>query len=288
LDADSGKVLWDVDFAKRYGATPPLWGVAAHPLVDGNLVYCVVGADEGVVMAFDKETGRQRWRALSAREQGYCPPTIIEHAGIRQLLIWHADSFNSLNPQTGKLYWSAPLKPNYGMAITTPRKLDSSLLVSGFGVAAMFKLDDARPAADVLWRGRPKMGVFCSNSTPFLENGVIYGCDIETGALMGVRIEDGERLWQTLVPTSGGSRRDRYGTAFIVKHQDRFFLFSEKGDLILANLTPQGYDEISRFHVLEPTNSTFGRAVVWSHPAFANRHLFARNDKELVCVSLAK
>jgi hypothetical protein len=27
--------------------------------------------------------------------------------------------------------------------------------------------------------------------------------------------------------------------------------------------------------------------VVWSHPAFANRCVYARNDKELVCVSLA-
>ena len=50
----------------------------------------------------------------------------------------------------------------------------------------------------------------------------------------------------------------------------------------------QGYDEIGRFHVLEPTSSTFGRAVVWSHPAYANRCLYARNDKEIVCVSLAK
>ena len=39
--------------------------------------------------------------------------------------------------------------------------------------------------------------------------------------------------------------------------------------------------------VLEPTNNTFGRPVVWSHPAFAQRCLFARNDRELVCVDLA-
>ena len=81
--------------------------------------------------------------------------------------------------------------------------------------------------------------------------------------------------------------RGRYGTAFLVKHEDRFFLFSETGDLILAKLSPQGYEEIGRFHVLEPTNQTFGRPVVWSHPAFAERCLFARNDKELVCVDLA-
>ena len=66
-----------------------------------------------------------------------------------------------------------------------------------------------------------------------------------------------------------------------------FFLFSETGDLILARLTPEGYDELDRFHVLEPTGEAFGRDVVWSHPAFADRSVFARNDKELVCVDLA-
>jgi hypothetical protein len=88
-------------------------------------------------------------------------------------------------------------------------------------------------------------------------------------------------------PTTGGTRRGRYGTAFIVKHEDRFFLFSETGDLILAKLSPQGYTELGRFHVLEPTSLTFGRNVVWSHPAFAHKSVFARNDKELVRVNLA-
>ena len=63
---------------------------------------------------------------------------------------------------------------------------------------------------------------------------------------------------------------------------------SETGDLIVARLTPEGYEEDSRMHVLDPTNECFGREVVWSHPAFANRCLFARNDNELVCVSLAE
>jgi hypothetical protein len=121
-----------------------------------------------------------------------------------------------------------------------------------------------------------------------LEDGMIYGCDVNSGALMGVRLKDGERIWQTVAPTLGeGARRGRYGTAFLVKHEDRFFLFNETGDLILAQLSPEGYREIDRFHVLEPTSNTFGRPVVWSHPAFANKCLFARNDKEIVCVNLA-
>jgi hypothetical protein len=80
----------------------------------------------------------------------------------------------------------------------------------------------------------------------------------------------------------------RWANAFLIKNGTRFFLYNEKGDLIIARLTPAGYQEISRAHLLDPTNSDPGRAVVWSHPGFANRCVYARNDKEIICVSLAK
>jgi hypothetical protein len=102
-----------------------------------------------------------------------------------------------------------------------------------------------------------------------------------------VDLATGKRLWETLAATTG-AREQEYATAFLVKHQDRYFLFNEKGDLILARLEPEGYTELGRFHLLEPTNEAFGREVVWSHPAFAHRSVYARNDKQLVCVSLAE
>ena len=96
----------------------------------------------------------------------------------------------------------------------------------------------------------------------------------------------GERLWETFEATTG-NRQASHATAFLVRHKDRYFLFNETGELILARLSREGYEEISRFQVLEPTSTSGGRNVVWSHPAFANQCVYARNDRELVCVSLA-
>ena len=93
-------------------------------------------------------------------------------------------------------------------------------------------------------------------------------------------------MWETFAATTG--KAVRWGNAFLVKNGARFFLFNENGDLIIAKLTPAGYEEISRAHILDPINTDPGRPVVWSHPAFANRSAYARNDKELVCVSLAE
>jgi len=287
LDARSGKLLWSKDFAKDYGAKTPMWGVAAHPLVDGDVLYCLVGGEKGVALALDKRTGKELWWALSAKEQGYCPPTMIDTGAGKQLLIWHPQSLNSLDPATGRLHWSVPLAPAYGMSIATPRMSGTYLFATGIGTqAVLLKLHASKPAVSEVWRGQAKTAVYCATSTPFINGDTIYGCD-ESGALVAVRLADGNRLWQTTEPTLGKAARGRYGTAFIVKHKNRFFLFSETGDLILARLSPEGYQELSRFHVLEPTNSCFGRPVVWSHPAFAQRCCFARNDKEIVCVDLA-
>ncbi len=288
LDARTGCVRWSRDFVADYGARTPLWGVSAHPLVDGDKVFCVVGGEGSAAVAFDKYTGREVWRALSAAEQGYCPPTMIEHAGMRQLVIWHGEAINGLNPESGEVYWSVPLKPSYGMAIAAPRELGPYLFASGYGrVGVLLKLSADRPAVDIVWRGEPTRAVYSANATPFLLDGTIYGCDISTGALMAARLEDGRRLWQTVAPTMGAARRGRYGTAFLVRHKDRFFLFSETGELILARLSPDGYEELDRTQVLEPTNRVFRRRLVWSHPAFADRSIFARNDEELVRLSLA-
>ncbi|MGE3780349.1 MAG: PQQ-binding-like beta-propeller repeat protein, partial [Pirellulaceae bacterium] len=225
---------------------------------------------------------------LTAREPGYCPPTLIQAGGKRQLLIWHAESLNGLDPSNGKPYWSVKLEPSFGMSIAAPRLFGDLLFASGIrNESLVLRLAADRPAAEEVWRGQTKNSVYCANSTPFVSDGYVYGCDCNTGHLRCVRLADGERQWETLVPTAGGDQRAAHGTAFIVRHQDRYFLFSETGDLILCRMTPAGYDEVDRAHLLEPTSSAFGRNVVWSHPAFAQRCVFARNDKEVICVSLA-
>ena len=294
LEAKSGALLWSKELQKEFKTASPFWGFSAHPLVIGDTLYCLVGGEGSVAVAFDKQTGKEKWRALSAAEPGYSPPTMIRHAGIDQLLIWHPESLNALNPKDGSVYWSLPLKPQYGMAIMAPRKEGKFLFASGIGrVGAVIELDDAAPAAKFHWKAKPKDAVFCANSSPIIVDGVIYGCDIDSSTLIAARLTDGERLWQTQDPIFGKgvtSGDARHGTVFLTRHEasGKFFLFSETGDFILAYLSPEGYREIARAHLIEPTNEAFGRPVVWAAPAFAGKSVLLRNDKEIVRVNLAK
>ena len=91
LNAKTGKVIWKKDYQQDYGSPVPVWGMVGAPLVDGERLICLVGgANDAKVVAFDKLTGKEIWRALSSdRGPGYSPPIIFEAGGKRQLIIWH-------------------------------------------------------------------------------------------------------------------------------------------------------------------------------------------------------
>jgi hypothetical protein len=217
---------------------------------------------------------------------------IYQQGGKRQLIVWHPDAVVSLDPETGKPYWSHPFKIKAGLSIPTPRLDGDRLFITAFyDGSLMLKLKPDGSGADVLWQSKVKSEnprqtteLHSIMPTPFLVDNRIYGV-CSYGELRCLDADTGRRLWMTREPTGG--QEERWANAFLVRHQDRFFLFNEKGDLIIAKLTPQGYQEVGRAHVLKPDNFLPGRPVIWSHPAFANRAMYARNDHEIVCVSLA-
>jgi outer membrane protein assembly factor BamB len=286
LDAKTGKPLWSKNFVKDYGATVAIWGYCGHPLVDGKQLIVIPGGDAGVV-ALDKMTGKELWRSPLSKDAGYAPPSIIEAGGKRQLIVWLPEKIHSLNPEDGKEYWNVELKPAYGMSIMAPRKFGDYLFAGGIGFkSVLLKLDKGKPGVTEVWRGKRDTSISPVNMTPLIENGVIYGVD-QPGELRGVDLETGKRLWQTYAPTTT-KKNANSGTAFLVKNGDRYILFGETGRLTIAKLTREGYTEIDAADILKPTTKAFDRDVVWSHPAFANKCVFARNDKEIICVSLAK
>jgi outer membrane protein assembly factor BamB len=258
-------------------------------MVDGKQLICIVGAENACVVAFDKDTGKELWKALNAEEPGYSCPSIIEAGGVRQLIVWHGTSINSLNPETGEKHWSALISADHKMSIMTPRRAGEYLFTAGIGdKALLLKLDAGKPAVTEVWRGKKTNALYPVNMTPFIDKDTIYGVS-QSGRFMAVDLKSADRKWETTEPVTGkDSKETNSATAFVVKNGERFFIFNEKGELVIAKLSPEKYEEVGRAQILAPTNKAFGRDVVWSHPAFANRCVFARNDKEIVCVSLAK
>ena len=290
-DTDNGEEIWSKDFNTAFNIKTPTWGFSSNPLIYEDLLICLAGGEGTVAVAFNKSNGKEVWRSLTAKEPGYAPPVIINHNNKKFLIIWTPDSVNALNPRTGKVVWTIPWQLRYGLSVSTPQLADNILFLSSFynGSMALKMIPNKEP--EIIWktekvsekRTQHLNGIM---NTAVITEGHIYGA-CSYGEFRCLNLESGKRIWDSLDPV-GLERPSRWGTVFVTPHKDRFFLFSETGDLALAKIDSKGYHEISRAHLIEPNGIDMRqRKIVWSHPAYAMKSCFIRNDTELIRVSLA-
>ena len=89
-------------------------------------------------------------------------------------------------------------------------------------------------------------------------------------------------MWEDRTATP----RARWSNIHFVENGNDVWMFNEKGQLIISELSKDGFKEKSRAQLIQPTKDQLRRGVCWAHPAFANRHVVIRNDKEIIRVSL--
>ena len=177
LRVTDGTVVWKRDLVSDYQMGVPEWGIAAHPLIDGERLICMVGGSGTTCVAFNKLTGKQIWRALSAKQPGYCPPVIYELGGIRQLVTWDTDAVSGLNPASGELYWRVPFAATFAMAIGAPQQEGNGLFVMAFNrKSAMIQVSPDGHSASLVWKGSAKRGIDGVLNTAVLRDGYVYGC----------------------------------------------------------------------------------------------------------------
>ena len=295
LDVETGVLIWQSDYVEDFDTSVPPWGVTSAPLVDGDRLIAIVGGEpDALVVAFDKLTGAEVWRALDVvSEAGYGQPVIHEAGGARQLIVWHPTGLSALDPETGGVFWEQDWVTTDGITVATPVMSDDYLLVSQlYHGSLMMRLSQDRPSAQLLWKGSSRSyqrgetdGLHAMTSTPVIIGDHLYGVGA-WGELRGLDARTGERVWMSDAMTA----QVEYATAFFVKHGDRYFVNNDDGDLIIAQFTPDGYVELDRTRLIKPTAAPEhgpDRLVNWVHPAYANRHVIQRNDVEIVRVSLA-
>jgi outer membrane protein assembly factor BamB len=234
------------------------------------------------VVAFDRKSGKEIWRSLD-ETAGQSSPVIIKAGGRRQLIVWTMRSVSSLDPATGKLFWREPFSAGNHAAVATPVFSNNRLLVSGL----MLKLDEQKPVASVLWPESriETRRILSGTSTPLLQGNYVYSLN-STGNLVCLEAQTGKQLWETDRVTR--EKTGRSACMHMTVNGDSVFIYNELGELILAHLSPQGCKEISRTTLVVPTYPFGGKKLTWAAPSFAYRHVYARNEKELICASLSR
>jgi outer membrane protein assembly factor BamB len=277
LDAKTGKVIWKKNLWQEY--TLNEMGCRPSPLIEGSLLIVFTGARPGaMVMALDKQTGREVWKALDEPPSN-SSPIVISSGGRRQMIVWTDQSLLSLDPANGNIYWREAMSTSNNDDVATPVFSGNRLLVSGL----MMEL--APSSVNFLWPENrvPSRRILSNTSTPVLQGEFVYSCR-SPGELVCLEAATGRQVWST----NSVTRLKNGASIHITPQREGYFLFTDEGDLIRAQLTPEGYREISRAHLIDPTWPFSGHKFVYAPPAFANRHVFARNEGEVVCASLEK
>ncbi len=294
LDAGTGGVIWGFDLREDYGIDQermPIWGISASPVLEGGLLIVPASAKDGAcLVAFDAKTGEERWRALDDRGN-YSAPIVIDQAGQRVLVYWSGDRVVGLDPATGEEHWSVDFpSTRMPLGVASPVLAGEHLFLSGFyDGSLLLRLDQSELAAEKVWsrRGQNERSTDALHviiGTPLVLGQHVYGVD-SYGELRCLELASGDRIWedQTAVP------RSRWSTIHMVQRGEKTWMFNERGELLLAELSPEGFSELGRVKLIEPTRGQLNRrdGVCWSHPAFANRHVFVRTDEELACFDLS-
>ena len=294
-----GSTVWERELKADFQCTSPTWGFAGHPLVWNDLLLCLVGGQGTTAVALDRRTGAEKWRALSSSQAGYCPPTLVRNGSRDEVIYWHGEAINSLDPATGKVHWTMPKSTRFGVSMAMPRQSGREVLVSAFWWGSrMLRLRDDQSEPEIVWETERESDTRTEHlnalmCTPVVHDGFIYGV-CSYGQLRCLEWKSGQRRWETFAATTGGGEV-RWGTAFLTRlagpgeDGNRFVIFNEKGELILARLTPEAYAETGRAAIVKPDcPAVKDRPVVWTHPAYAGRRAFVKNNAEIVCVDLAR
>ena len=298
LNAKTGKPVWSKYFPTDYKTKPPVWGYSAHLLVHDGLVIALVGGEGKAVVAFDKLTGQEKWTALSSADVGYSAPVIAEAGATKQLIVWLSDKLAGLNPKTGEVYWkhAHPAEGKKQMtpavSIVTPKVVGDRVYVSSaYDGGLCVKLAADKPTAEVVWRANDihpknpeKLPILMT--TMIAKGDHLYSVSAPMGDVVCAEAATGKTVWSSKDLFAG--KDALFGSAFWVENGDRVFCFTDAGDLAILKLNPTKYEELARVHVLDPVGADRGRKIIWSHPAFADKTMIVRNEKEIVCISLAK
>ncbi len=270
LDAASGRVVWAHDLEAEAGAKRPQWGFSASPVIFGQNVIIHAGLDgNGCYASFDRESGRELWRSGSD-PAGYATPVLFHYRGRTGLLGWTPTHITCLDPASGKEFWRIPYKVTYGVSIATPLVVGDTIFVSGYWEGSKaIRLGESLEEAKVLWEeNRYLRGLMAQ---PLYRNGHAYLLDKRHG-LICFALADGKRKWDD------GNRltvreRNPQATMVWLGNSDRILALNAKGELVLARLSPNGYEELDRTPLVGKT---------WAHPAYCDGAVFARDDRQLV------
>lgn len=266
----SGEKVWSVDILDRFNANNIRWGMAESLLIDGDKVICTPGGKEHNVVALNRFTGETVWISTgNGQPAAYCSPILINHNGTRLIVTMTEESIIGLDAETGENYWSVVQLQSNKIHANTPVYHNGQIMCTssssrlGNDGTVLLQLSENGKDVSVIWRNRDitnLMGGF------ILKDGYVYGSKYRSSEWYCLEWATGEVQYT--------SRPFRNGV--IIYADDRFYCYSEGGELALVEANPKSFNVISEFKVPLGTNQH------WAHPVIDEGKLYVRHGNALM------
>lgn len=268
--AKDGASKWSASLTEL-GGTVPKWGYSESPLVDRERVLCTPGGENGTVACFDLQTGEMIWQSAEITETAaYSSIIVVDHYGAKQYIQLTESKVFGLN-QDGKLQWSADW-PGRTAVIPTPLYKDGQVYVtSGYGVGCMLLNIGPNNQVEKLYENKVMKN---HHGGVILLGDYVYGHSDSMG-WMCQNFLTGAEVWN-----EDGKNSSKGSVTFA--DGKLYCLHENTGDCVLADASPDGWKEISRFTLSPQTEQRSARGKIWTHPVISNGKLYLR-DQEIIC-----
>ncbi len=274
LNSATGEVIWKRDLLAEFQAPTPQWGVSFSPLVEGGLLYTMPGGRSGGALAsFTKDTGALAWKSQDDAA-GYGSPVAAVIGGVRQVLFFTGTDLVGVMAESGHLLWRYSWPTYAAVNAATPivfrarcdgRESHYVFISSGYGKGCtLLKIE---PTGTGSFRARPVYeGTQMRNhfASSVLWRGHVYGFD-ET-ALACLDVKNGDVLW----------KKDGFQKGSLLVADGKLIVLGERGDLALAEASPDGWREHGRFRA-------FRSHRCWVMPVVAEGRLYIRDLDDVAC-----
>ncbi|MEM9594026.1 MAG: PQQ-binding-like beta-propeller repeat protein [Acidobacteriota bacterium] len=272
VSLDDGKERWRLDLVDDFGAVMPGAGFTTAPTVVGDLLVVETGGDDGrSISAFERGTGTLRW-STGDEPVTYQSPLVLDLGGEPLLVAVTDRSLLGLAPETGDVLWRHQHTEGDGRGFAAAQPVpvgDGGILLIDGRESALFQVDKNTEgyAVSEVWRSRAlrSQGNF---ATPVPHGEHLYG--FNGSFLTCVDAATGEMVWRSRPPGIGN----------LVLVDGHLVILVRSGEIVIAEATPEGYSEVSRFKALE--------RGYFTRPSFAAGKIYVRNLADISAIGISK